>query len=304
MISASADNWGYVWYIRYVSVITVSLTFIKLMAFCLWACKKGIRKLGPRVSMTTVCAEKAYPNDVGYDIYFESIFRISHWDRVAHTAGRRCSGWGWIWRHSDDKAEWIWGWIAPSVHITHFAFFQLTAIKAFGWSPFAVTSESLKPTISWRIFDIKSAKNKVFQFHRKSVRSKFSYLRLMLWSGAFVVYVKLTELMTADVPMGNARPVLLTTKICNLKVSKSTKTAFPVSRPSETRKPTACTLLDSYNFERIFLFKTVFQNFYQVHSSLFYLFLSHTLWFRYQVMRQNYTVQTTVQMQWQNGKFS
>lgn len=36
------------------------------------------------------------------------------------------------------------------------------------------------------------------------------YLRFMLWSGAFVVYVKFTGLMIADVVMGKIRPVLLT----------------------------------------------------------------------------------------------
>ena len=41
-ISVSIEGWGYVWYIRYVSVITVSLTLIKLMAFCLWACNMKI----------------------------------------------------------------------------------------------------------------------------------------------------------------------------------------------------------------------------------------------------------------------
>lgn len=248
-MSESADVWGYVWYIRYVSVITVSLTLIRLMAFCLWACygqKRNMKGQGAKMVMLS----RAYPNDIGYDIYFESIFRISGHYRAPHVS-RRCSGRGWIWRHSDDKAEWIWGWIAPNVHITHFAFFQLTAIKSLGWSPFAVTSEPLEPTISGRIFDIKSASKKFFNLSNTTFESLI-YLRLMLWSGAFVVYVKLTELMTADVPMGNARPVLLTTKICNLKVSKSTKTAFPVSRPSETRKPTACTLLDSCNFERNF----------------------------------------------------
>ena len=38
MMWESGDVWGYVWYIRYVSVITVSFTLIRLMAFCLWAC--------------------------------------------------------------------------------------------------------------------------------------------------------------------------------------------------------------------------------------------------------------------------
>ena len=44
MTSESAEDCGYVWYIRYVSVITVSFTLIRLMAFCLWAWKKELNK--------------------------------------------------------------------------------------------------------------------------------------------------------------------------------------------------------------------------------------------------------------------
>ena len=55
--------------------------------------------------------------------------------------------------------------------------------------------------------------------------------------------------MTVHVPMGKTRPVLLTTKICNLKVSRSKKTVLPFCRPSDTRSPTACTL-DSWKQDK------------------------------------------------------
>ena len=95
---------------------------------------------------------KSYPNNIGYDVYFKSVFDISHnWTG----GGRCCRSGGWIGRHSHNEVEWVGGGIATGVHIPNFSLFQLATVKPFSGGPIPVTSKSLQPTISGRIFNIK-----------------------------------------------------------------------------------------------------------------------------------------------------
>ena len=110
-------------------------------------------------SQLSVCQETtnthSHPYDIGYDFNFESIFGICH-DSTRH--------WSWTWarinRYSHCETEWIRGWTTLGMNITNFAFFQLTTKKSLSWGPFSVTSQPLKTSKPWGIFNVEPIQKK------------------------------------------------------------------------------------------------------------------------------------------------